>query len=328
MNKINKALSLTLAAIVSMPTLAANINTDDFSFGGRVEARAALADSDFNDKSRVRINGQGKHEINEALTAVGKFEYELTQDKNADGSSNGRDTGVANNLRYAYVGVETAHGTLTYGTQDNAVTYLTNFTDVAEVYSGYTNEAFSASGDRSEDTVLYSVVKGDLTFNASANLQANEKGGGLMAAYKVLPSVEVSAGYAGTEGLDKISADTNYDDTKSSDVYMIGARYTQDNILVSGLVQKGTLGDADFNAVDAFASYGFGENLVSVSYNYYSADEQDKLDVNFVAFEYGRYIGDVAAYAGYKVALNNDTSAGSGNNNNADEFIVGARYSF
>ncbi|GIC79335.1 porin [Moritella sp. F3] len=322
MNKINKALSITLAAIVSMPTLAESINTDDFSFGGRVEARAALADSDFNDKSRVRINGQGKHEINEALTAVGKFEYELTQEDNSS------DTTVKNNLRYAYVGVETAHGTLTYGTQDNAVTYLTNFTDVAEVYSGYTNEAFSASGDRSEDTVLYSVVKGDLTFNASANLQENEKGGGLMAAYKLLPSVEVSAGYAATEGLEANSSETNYDDTKSSDVYMIGARYTQDNILVSGLVQKGTLGDADFNAVDAFASYGFGENLVSVSYNYYSADEQDKLDVNFVAFEYGRYIGDVAAYAGYKVALNNDTSAGSGNNNNADEFIVGARYSF
>ncbi|NQZ92460.1 MAG: porin, partial [Moritella sp.] len=54
MTKINKALSLTLAAVVSMPTLAENINTDDFSFGGRVEARAALADSDFKDKSRVR----------------------------------------------------------------------------------------------------------------------------------------------------------------------------------------------------------------------------------------------------------------------------------
>ncbi|NQZ92459.1 MAG: porin, partial [Moritella sp.] len=53
-------------------------------------------------------------------------------------------------------------------------------------------------------------------------------------------------------------------------------------------------------------------------------------DVNYLAFEYGRYIGDVAAYAGYKVALNNDTTADSAhhNNGNADEFIVGARYSF
>jgi outer membrane protein OmpU len=321
MNNINKALSLTLAAIVSMPTLAANINTDDFSFGGRVEARAALADSDFNDKSRVRFGGQGKHEINEALTAVGKFEYEFTQ------ADSGADTEVENNIRYGYVGVETTHGTLTYGTQDNAVTYLTNFTDVAEVYSGYTNESINASGDRAKDTVLYSVAKCDLTFNASANLTENEKGGGLMAAYKLLPSVEVSAGYAATEGLDARDSSV-YDDTKTSDVYMIGARYTQDTILVSGLVQKGTLGDTDFDAVDAFASYGFGENKVSVSYNYFSAEEQDTLDVNFVAFEYGRYIGDVAAYAGYKVALNNDTSAGSGNNKNADEFIVGARYSF
>ena len=315
MNKTNKALSLTLAAIVSMPTLAESINTDDFSFGGRVEARASLADSDFNDKSRVRINGQGKHEINEALTAVGKFEYELTQDNASSDTTNDTKT------RYLYVGVETAHGTLTYGTQDNAVTYLTNFTDMAEVYSGYTNEEFSASGDRSEDTVLYAVTKGDLTVHASANLQEAAKGGGLMVAYKLLPSVEVSAGYAATE--------TAVGETDSSDVYMLGARYTNGGILVSGLVQKGATDGTDFDAVDAFASYGFGENKVSVSYNYLQLDEEGLgQNVNFVAFEYGRYIGDVAAYAGYKVALGSDMSAGQGNNNNADEFIVGARYSF
>jgi len=315
MNKTNKALSLTLATLVSMPALAENINTDDFSFGGRIEARGSLTDSDFTDKSRVRLNGQGKHEINEALTAVGKFEYELTQEDNSS------DTEVKNNTRYAYVGVETAYGTLTYGTQNNAVTYLTDFTDVAEVYSGYTNEAFSASGDRSEDTVLYAVTKGDLTVHASANLKATENGGGLMVAYKLLPSVEVSAGYAATEAA--------VNETESSDVYMLGARYTNGAVLVSGLVQKGTLADVDFDAVDAFASYGFGQNTVSVSYNYYSADELEAKDINFVAFEYGRYIGDVAAYAGYKVALNSDNSAGTSKNIlNADEFIVGARYSF
>ncbi len=320
MNKINKTLALTLATLVSMPALAENINTDDFSFGGRIEARGALADSDFNDKSRVRLNGQGKHQINDDVTAVGKFEYELTQDSANVDNGKKDDTTVKNKTRYAYVGVETAYGTLTYGTQDNAVTYLTNFTDVAEYFSGYTNEAITASGDRAEDTILYSVTKGDLTFNASANLKDTENGGGLMVAYKLLPSVEVSAGYAGTEAAEGVS--------DPSDVYMIGARYTKDTFLLSGLVQKGTLADADFDAVDAFASYGFGENTVSVSYNYYSADEQRDLDLNFVAVEYGRYIGDVAAYAGYKVALSKDTSAGHGNNNNADEFIVGARYSF
>ena len=314
MTKINKALSLTLAAVVSMPTLAENINTDDFSFGGRIEARGVLADSDFSDASRVRLNGQGKHEINDDITAIGKFEYELTQDNDSAATTNQTKT------RYLYVGVETAYGTVTYGTQDNAVTYLTDFTDMAEYFSGYTNEEITASGDRAEDTILYSVTKGDLTFNASANLKETENGGGLMVAYKLLPSVEVSAGYATTEAAEN--------ESDSSDVYMIGARYTNGGVLVSGLVQKGTLADSDFEAVDAFASYGFGENTVSVSYNYLSADDQSANDVNFVAFEYGRYIGDVAAYAGYKVALNDDTSAGHGNNGNADEFIIGARYSF
>lgn len=315
MKKINKALSLTLATLVSMPILAENINSEDFSFGGRVEARAALTDSEFNDKSRVRFGGQGKHQINDDVTAVGKFEFEFTQ---ADGAG---DTSVDNNLRYLYAGIETSHGTLTYGTQNNAVTYLTDFTDMAEVYSGETNRGIAASGDRAKDTILYSVTKGNLRFDASANLTEEQSGGGAMLAYKVLPSIELSAGYAATE-----AALTEKD---SSDVYMIGARYINDTLLISGLVQKGTLVDADFEAVDAFASYGFGENKVSISYNYLSADNQSVDEVNFVAFEYGRYIGDVAAYAGYKVALNNDTTAGSGHNNdNADEFIVGARYSF
>ncbi|KXO09239.1 Outer membrane protein OmpU [Moritella sp. JT01] len=321
MTKINKALSLTLAAIVSMPTLAESINTDDFSFGGRVEARAVLTDSDFSDASRVRLNGQGKHQINEDITAIGKFEFEITQDEKESGTT------TKNNTRYLYVGAETAYGTLTYGTQDNAVTYLTDFTDMAEFFSGYTNENITASGDRSEDTVLYSVTNGDFKFNASANLKATENGGGVMVAYQLLPNIEVSAGYAATEGFEKnTSSIVGIDETESSDVYMVGARYTKDGFLLAGLVQAGSYGGSDFNAVDAYAAYAFGKNNVNVLYNYYSADDTNELDINFVAFEYARYIGDVAAYASYKVALNSDTSAGY--KYNADEFVVGARYSF
>jgi len=44
---------------------------------------------------------------------------------------------------------------------------------VAEVYSGYTNEEFSASGDRSEDTVLYAVTKGE--FNSSCICKSTSK---------------------------------------------------------------------------------------------------------------------------------------------------------
>ncbi|QUM90316.1 porin [Moritella sp. 36] len=323
MTKINKALSLTLAAIVSMPTLAESVNTDDFSFGGRVEARGVLADSDFSDASRVRLNGQGKHQINDDVTAVGKFEFELTQDNDTADTTNQTKT------RYLYVGAETAYGTVTYGTQDNAVTYLTNFTDMAEFFSGYTNENITASGDRAEDTILYSVTKGDFKFNASANLKATENGGGVMVAYQLLPNIEVSAGYAATEGFEKSSSKiVGIDETESSDVYMLGARYTKDGFLLAGLVQGGSYGGSDFNAVDAYAAYAFGENNVNVSYNYYSVDDTNELDINFVAFEYARYIGDVAAYASYKVALNTDTSAGHGHNNSADEFVLGARYSF
>ncbi len=140
-----------------------------------------------------------------------------------------------------------------------------------------------------------------------------------MLAYQLRPDVEVSAGYATTEATEFLS--------DSSEVYMLGARYIKDGFLLSGLVQKGTLFDDDFNAVDAFASYGFGENTVSLSYNYLSADARENIDINFLAVEYGRYFGGVVAlYTGYKVALSSDTSAALGKN--ADEFMLGARYEF
>lgn len=312
MNNINKALSLTLTALVSTAAVADDKNTNEFSFGGRVEAQGFLTDSIYNDEFTARLHGQGKYQLNDAITAVGKVELEATL---PDSSSNRE---ISDYTRYAYAGVETAYGVLTYGTQDNAVTYLTDFTDMAEVFSGYTNSNIIASDDRAENTLLYSVTKGDFKFNASANLEEYEKGGGVMVAYQLRPDVEVSAGYATTEATEFFS--------DSSDVYMLGARYTKDSFLLSGLVQKGTVFDDDFNAVDAFASYGFGENTVSLSYNYLSADARKNLDVNFLAFEYGRYFGGVALYTGYKVALGTDTSARV--SENADEFMFGARYAF
>ncbi|QUM85512.1 porin [Moritella sp. 28] len=309
MNNTNKALSFTLATLVSTSALADTIDTDDFSFGGRVEGWGGLVDSTYEDNLRVRLNGQGKHQINGSIKAVGKLEFEST------GTQSSSDH-ISDYTRYAYVGAETAYGTLTYGTQDNAVTYLTDFTDMAEIFSGYTNTGIVASDDRAEDTVLYSLTKGDFKFNASANLRGNVSGGGVMLAYQLREDIEVSAGYAGTES-------NMYN--PSSDVYMLGARYTKDSFLLSGLVQQGTINGADFDAVDAFASYDFGENKVSVSYNYLSADNAPNQYINFVAFEYGRYIGDLALYTGYKVALSTDTSAGG---SNADEFMLGARYSF
>ncbi|CED59729.1 Hypothetical major outer membrane protein OmpU [Moritella viscosa] len=312
MNNINKALSFTLATLVSTSALADTIDTDDFSFGGRVEGWGGLVDSSYEDNLRVRLNAQGKYQINGAIKAVGKLEFEATGTQSS--SDNIRDY-----TRYAYVGAETAFGTLTYGTQDNAVTYLTDFTDMAEIFSGYTNTGIVASDDRAEDTILYSLTKGDFKFNASANLKGSASGGGVMLAYQLRQDIEVSAGYAKTE--------TMWYNKSSSDVYMLGARYTKDSFLLSGLVQQGTIYDADFDAVDAFASYDFGQNKVSVSYNYLSADDKRHLlDVNFIAFEYGRYIGDLALYTGYKVALSKDTSASGGTN--ADEFMLGARYSF
>lgn len=319
-------IAITSTAILSAPLSAATIyknETQEFNIGGRAEVRGNLTDGTYTDKSRVRLNVNGKNKLNDDLTVFGRYEFELTED--ADNNNN--DATV--NTRHLYVGADTQFGTVIYGHQANAVTYLTDFTDLAETYSGYINENTETTADRSKNTLRYIYKTDALTFQASGTQNANNNadGFGLMAAYKVTPEVELAAGVA--------SSDQEYDngaDTDTSNTYMVAAKYTKDSIYLgvtgmTGNISAKGISDSDFVAADAFAAYYFGEdnsNMLNVGYSYYSADDIDALETNFVALEYARYIGNFAVYGSYKLALNNDTSAGDREN----ELQLGARYGF
>ena len=319
-------IAITSTAILSAPLSAATIyknETQEFNIGGRAEVRGNLTDGTYTDKSRVRLNVNGKNKLNDDLTVFGRYEFELTED--ADNNNN--DATV--NTRHLYVGADTQFGTVIYGHQANAVTYLTDFTDLAETYSGYINENTETTADRSKNTLRYIYKTDALTFQASGTQNANNNadGFGLMAAYKVTPEVELAAGVA--------SSDQEYDngaDTDTSNSYMVAARYNKGNIYfgatgITGDISADGISNSDFVAADAFAAYYFGEdnsNMLNVGYSYYSADDIDALETNFVAFEYARYIGNFAVYGSYKLALNNDTSAGDREN----ELQLGARYGF
>ena len=229
------------------------------------------------------------------------------------------------------MGGETKLGTLIYGHQNNAVTYLTDFTDLAEVFSGYINENTATSGDRSKSTLRYIYAEDALTFQVSGTKNANDNadGFGVMAAYKLTPELELAAGMSSSDqGYD------NGDDTDTSNSYMVAGKYTQGNIYfgvtgMTGNISAYDISDSDFVATDAFAAYYFGEekaNMVNVGYSYYSADDIAELETNFVAIEYARYMGNFAVYGSYKLALNNDKSAGNGEREN--ELQIGARYGF
>jgi len=311
--------------LISAPLSAANLyknETQEFNIGGRVEVRGTYVDGNYDDASRVRLNVDGKNKLNEQITVLGRYEFEVTENEDSNEATF--------TTRHLYVGAETSHGTIIYGHQNNAVTYLTDFTDLAETFSGYINENTATSGDRSKNTLRYIYEADALTFQASGTANANDDadGFGLMGAYKLTPELEVAAGITSSD--QEYGNDTN---TETSNSYMVATRYSKGNIYLSAM---GMLGDisakgvanSDFVAADAFAAYYFGENkenVVNASYSYYSADDIEALETNFIGVEYARYMGNFALFGSYKLALNNDNSSGAGREN---ELLVGARYGF
>ncbi|WP_205963032.1 porin [Psychromonas sp. SA13A] len=327
-------IAVASGAILSAPLSAATIYKNDaqeFNVGGRVEVRGNLTDGEYTDKSRVRLNVNGKNKLNEDLTVFGRYEFEIKENK---------DDNEANlTTRHLYVGGDTQFGTVIYGHQSNAVTYLTDFTDVAETFGGYINDNTETSADRSKNTLRYIYEADKLTFQASGTQNANNNadGFGVMAAYKISPEVELAAGVASSNQEYGNSAEK-----RQSDSYMLGARYSKGNVYLAVTGMTGNISanngddtnpdpiaDSDFVAADAYAGYYFGEdngNLVNIGYSYYSADDIASLETNFVAVEYARYIGNFAVYGSYKLALNNDMSAG--NDKRENELQLGARYGF
>ena len=322
-------IAITSSAILSAPLSAATIyknETQEFNIGGRVEVGGNLTDGDYSDESNVRLNVNGKNKLNKGLTVFGRYEFEITENE---------DDNEANlNTRHLYVGGETKFGTLIYGHQENAVTYLTDFTDLAETYSGYINENTETSADRSKNTLRYIYKTDALTFQASGTQNANNNadGFGLMAAYKLTPEVELAAGVTSSD--QEYGNATNVEDTDTSNSYILAARYTKGSIYLAATGMQGNISadgisDSDFVAADAFAAYYFGEdnsNILNIGYSYYSADDIASLETNFVSLEYAHYIGNFAVFSSYKIALNNDTSSSTGDREN--ELLLGARYGF
>lgn len=347
------------AASVSTAASAATIYKDDTStlnMGGRVEVRANFSDANktaeddnmYNDASRVRLNIGGEQKLNDDISFIGFTEFEITENDAPVGDD------AAFNTRYLYAGVTSqTYGALTYGHQDNAFTYLTNFTDNAEVFSGYINEYNVATSDRANNVLRYAFNTEKLTIQASVQgdsdsdgssvdwadtgvkvpVTQNADGFGVIAAYKITDAIELGLGYAQTDA--NAGGDDQFS-TGDNNTYTAAARYSKNGILVAATYEGGTISTADtsiaetdFNAADLYAGYTFGDNNVNMTYNYFNADEEqfDALNMNNIALEYARYFGNATVYGAYQFNLLSDSDAAS-DNQTEDQFQVGFRYAF
>ncbi|MCF7353979.1 porin [Vibrio sp. CK2-1] len=337
------------AASVSTAASAATIYKDDTStlnMGGRVEVRANFSDANktdaddnqYKDASRVRLNIGGEQKLNEDISFIGFTEFEVTEDDAPVGDD------AAFNTRYLYAGVTSqTYGALTYGHQDNAFTYLTNFTDMAEVFSGYINEYNVATSDRANNVLRYAYNTEKLTIQASVQgdsdsdgtpVTQNADGFGVIAAYKLTDAIELGLGYAQT---DANGTGTDLVDSGDNNTYTAAARYSKNGILVAATYEGGTIStadvrgtDTDFSAADLYAGYTFGDNNVNLTYNYFDADEDqfDALNMSNVNFEYARYFGEHATvYGAYQLNLLSDSDAAT-EAQTENQIQVGLRYAF
>ncbi|MGO2497996.1 MAG: porin [Vibrio litoralis] len=346
------------AASVSTAASAATIYKDDTStlnMGGRVEVRAnfsdanktAADDNQYKDASRIRLNIGGEQKLNEDISFIGFTEFEVTEDQS---DATNTDDALFN-TRYLYAGVTSqTYGALTYGHQDNAFTYLTNFTDMAEVFSGYINEYNVATSDRANNVLRYAFNTEKLTIQASVQgdsdsdgtaVTQNADGFGVIGSYKFTDNLEFGLGYAQTDangvGLDTTS-------TGDNNTYTAALRYSKDGILLAATYLGGTISvadgsaaESDFNGADAYAGYTFGDNNVNMTYNYYNADDSafNALNVNNINIEYARYFGNATVYGAYSFNLLSDSDATAtgnvlalGDASTEDQFQVGFRYAF
>ncbi|GAM60542.1 outer membrane protein ompU [Vibrio ishigakensis] len=335
-----KLVTIAVASTFAAPfATAATVFQDDkttLNIGGRAEVRGNFSDanktdkngSSYSDASRVRLSVDGTQKMSEDVSFFGKYEFELTE--NEDGTKDD----VAVNTRHLFAGVQSTYGNFYYGHQNNAVTYLTDWTDMAETYSGYINEYTVATADRAKNVLKYEMafdnglsVHVDGNFNSDSE-SAQSNGYGAVVAYALPMGVEVGIGYA--------SSDETYgagNKTDRSDAYMAAAKYTNDNGLwLAALYQGGSISKegvkgSDYNAADAYLGYAFGDNNVNLTYSYFSADDIKELDINFIGLEYARYIGDMAFFGSYKINLLGEGQGGIGDNDQ-DEIMLGMRYTF
>ncbi|MGL5799543.1 MAG: porin [Plesiomonas sp.] len=119
-----------LASGATQAAVVYNKDNNKVDFYGRATGVNYISSNDsgkvHGDQSYARFGVKGETQINESLTGIGQFEYNLPA-----------NSAFMNELRYAYVGLQhKTYGGISYGRQDGLMTIVNNYTDVVPEFGG------------------------------------------------------------------------------------------------------------------------------------------------------------------------------------------------
>ncbi|WP_318471253.1 porin [Photobacterium leiognathi] len=308
--------SAILASLVAGTANAATVYEDDsksLSIGGRAEARFNISDKNkkddgnaFEDKSRARINLKGKAKITDDVTAFGKYEAEISDDKETTITS-----------RYVYAGFDTQAGAFSYGKQDSAQVMLTDYTDILATFGGDGVDLVDGNKDKRENNFLYAGEFNNFTVAANyiAENNKDEKDSdsyGIAAQYAFPFGLSLGAGYVNGQ---------NGPDVDASQ-YNLAVSYEFSNFYAAATYASGENGDTDLTGYELATAFKMDKFIAQAAYNFKQLDNAGVKtdDEDYFALEgIYKFNKNLRTYAGYKFQQLDGAD---------DELQVGIRYDF
>lgn len=346
MNKTLIALAVSAAAVATGVNAAELYNQDGntVNMGGRAEGRMLLQDGKATDYTRIRLNFEGKAQINQSLYGIGFWEGEFTTNEQGgnDGSSFSEvtdDNASQNNgsdltTRLAYAGLGGTFGQISYGKTEGSLGVVTDFTDIMGFHGNSAADKLAVA-DRTDNMLAYKGSFQNLDVRASYRFadaddstgefeDNNQDGYSLSAIYGIADTgIKLAAGYA---------------DQDEANEYMLGANWTYNNLYLAGLFTDGekASNDGDYTGYEVAAAYTVDKTVFTTTYNNAETDNETSAEnlavdasyffkpnfrgyvsYNFNLISDGDRIGTVGS--GYDIATKADAE---------DSIALGLRYDF
>ena len=335
MNKTLIALAVSAAAVATGVNAAELYNQDGntVNMGGRAEGRMLLQDGKATDKTRIRLNFEGKAQINQSLYGLGFWEGEFTTAEN--GQTDGDDASDLT-TRLAYAGLGGNFGEVAYGKTEGALGVITDFTDIMG-YHGNSAADKLAVADRTDNMLAYKGsfqnlnVKASYRFaDANDDLSGdNDQDGYSLSAIAALGNtgVNLGAGYASQD---------------EANEYMVGANWAYNDLYLAGLFTDGekqiesSNDTVDYTGYEFAAAYTVDKTVFTTTYN--NAETNDETSADNIAIDASYYFKpNFRGYVSYNFNLISEgdainkvaaTNTNASKSDSEDSIALGLRYDF